>query len=130
MISTKLAKIVSSVAVAASTMLVAAPSQAGLVWFSRANCLNNESITWDWPGRNYRMHTSSHHWNSRSGWEPPIHTGWATGNRSGAVHYGEGLKGGYYVIGVHHSWNSQYGEIFLGYTPTTGCNLGFFFPGW
>lgn len=30
-------------------LLVSAPSQAGLVWFSRANCINNESISWDWP---------------------------------------------------------------------------------
>lgn len=121
MISSKLAKIGSSIAVAAITMLVAAPSQAGLVWFSRANCVNNESISWDWPGRNHTLWTNSFHWNSRVGWEAPS---------SAAVHYGEGVKGGYYVIGAHYRWDTRYGEIFLGYTPTTGCNLSFFFPYW
>lgn len=61
MFKEKLAKITASVAVAASTMLVSAPSQAGLVWFSRANCINNESITWDWPGNNYQLWTDSSH---------------------------------------------------------------------
>ncbi|QYF95561.1 hypothetical protein KY495_10655 [Massilia sp. PAMC28688] len=115
---------------AAAAMSAASKAQAGLVWFSRANCINNESISWDWPGKVYRLHTSSHHWNSRTGWEKPIHTGWESSNHSGAIHWGEGLKGGYYVIGVHHSWNSHYGEIFLGYTPATHCSIGFFFPGW
>jgi hypothetical protein len=130
MIRTKLAKIISSVAVAASTMLVAAPSHAGLVWFSRANCINNESISWDWPGRNHTMWTNSFHWDGAVGWEPTIRTGWATGYRSAAVHWGEGRKGNYYVIGSHFDWDKVYGEHFLGYTPTTGCNLSFFFPYW
>jgi hypothetical protein len=45
MLKAKLVRITASVALAASTMLVSAPSQAGLIWFSRANCINNESIT-------------------------------------------------------------------------------------
>lgn len=130
MISKKLGKTVLSLAVAASTLLVAAPSQAGLVWFSRANCINNESISWDWPGRNHTLWTNSFHWNGAVGWEEPIRTGWATGYRSAAVHWGEGTRGNYYVIGTHFDWDTRYGEHFLGYTPTTGCNLGFFFPYW
>lgn len=118
MISTKLAKIVAAIAVSASVMLVAMPAQAGMVWFSRANCINNESITWDWPGRNHTMWTNSFHWNG-SAWEAPIRTGWATGYRSAAVHWGEGTKGNYYVIGAHFNWDTRYGEHFLGYTPTT-----------
>lgn len=52
----------------------------------------------------------------------------AMGFRSAAVHWGEGLKGGYYVIGHHFEWIHPYGEHFLGYTPITHCNLSHFFP--
>jgi hypothetical protein len=129
MLSKKLAKIMSSVAVAASTMLVSAPSQAGLVWFSRANCINNESITWDWPGNNHTLWTNSFHYN-RNGWQPVIRTGWEWGYRSAAVHWGEGRGGGWAVTGHHFEYTWPYGEYLLGRTYTTGCNPGFFFPYW
>lgn len=92
MIGKKLAKMVSSFAVGAATMLVAAPSHAGLVWFSRANCINNESISWDWPGRNHTLWTNSFHWNGAIGWEAPIRTGWATGLSLGSGPLGRGLE--------------------------------------
>ena len=130
MVNMKLPKLIASVAMAASTMLVAAPSQAGLVWFSRANCANNESISWDWPGRNHMLWTNSFHYNGKTGWEPTIRTGWEWGYRSAAVHWGEGFRGNYYVIGHHFEYVQPYGEHFLGHTPTTGCNIGFFFPYW
>lgn len=60
--SKKIAKIVSSVALGFTTLLSAAPSQAGLVWFSRANCINNESISWDWPGNNRWLWTNGFHY--------------------------------------------------------------------
>lgn len=131
MISRKLAKTVSSVAVAASALLASAPSQAGLVWFSRANCINNESITWDWPGNNWMLWTNSFHYDTRvRAWEPTIRTGWEWGYRSAAVHWREGLQGGRQVTGHHFSYSWPYGEYLLGRTNTTGCNLGFFFPYW
>ena len=64
------------------------------------------------------------------GWEEPLRTGWATTYRSAAVHWGEGTRGNYYVLGAHYECDRRYGEHFLGYTPTTGCNLSFFFPYW
>ena len=130
MISKKLAKIISMMTVTSSALLVAVPSQAGLMWFSRANCGNNESISWDWPGRNHTLWTNSFHWDGRVGWESPIRTGWATTYRSAAVHWGEGVRGNYYVIGAHYDWDATYGEHFLGYTPTTGSHLDVFFPYW
>jgi hypothetical protein len=130
MLKAKLAKITASIAVAASTMLVSAPSQAGLVWFSRANCINNESITWDWPGNTYQLWTSSSHYNYRTArWQPAIITGWEWTYRSAAVHWGEGYSGGWYVEGNHWRY-MPYGMWKLGQTRTTGCNLGFFFPYW
>lgn len=131
MINTKLAKIVFTVAVAASTMLVSAPSRAGMVWFSRANCFNNESITWDWPGNNHMLWTNSFHYNGRAGrWEAPIRTGWQWTYRSAAIHAWEGLKGGYYVIGHHFNYSYPQGEYLMGYTPTTNCQIHYFFPYW
>lgn len=133
MITKKLARIVTTVAVAVSTIIVAAPANAGLVWFSRANCANNESITWDWPGNNHTLWTNSFHYDTRvRAWEPPptIRTGWEWGYRSGAVHWWEGLKGGRQVTGHHFAYSWPYGEYLLGRTYATGCNIGFFFPYW
>jgi hypothetical protein len=128
MLKAKLARITASVAVAASTVLVSAPSQAGLIWFSRANCINNESITWDWPNNNYWLWTDSFHY--KRGWEPTIRTGWQWTYRSGAVHWGEGFSGGWLIVGDHYRFSAPYGTYKLGRTQTTGCNLGFFFPYW
>lgn len=130
MIRKKLIKAIALTMLAVSAMLGAAPSHAGKIWFSRANCVNNESITWDWPGRNYWLWTNSFHRHSKTGWQDPIRTGWQWTYRSAAVHWGEGMGGGWYVIGHHFEWIHPYGEILLGTTPTTGCNLGYFFPYW
>lgn len=106
-----------------------APSQAGLVWFSRANCANNESISWDWPGNNYWLWTNSHHYKNGK-WEPVVQTGWEFTYRSAAVHWGEGFSGGYFVVGNHYRWMPGYGEHRFGHTETNNCNLGYFFPYW
>lgn len=130
MIQKRVGKAVVTAVLLASATLASAPSYAGLVWFSRANCINNESISWDWPGRNHMLLTNSFHWNSKSGWQEPVRTGWQWGYRSGAVHWFEGMSGGWYVIGHHFRWIQPYGEHFMGYTPTTNCKLEYFFPYW
>jgi len=103
----------------------AAPAHAGLVWFSRANCVNNESITWDWPGNNYWLWTNSHHYKARV-WHV-VQTGWQWTNWSPAAHLGEGFSGGYFVVGNHYRFLPGYGEFRMGHTETTQCNLGKFF---
>lgn len=108
------------------------PAKAGLVWASRANCINNESIAWDWPTRRYWLSTDSlHHRNDRimQGWEPLLSTGWDYTYRSAAVHWGEGVHGGAYVIGDFYLWNGA-GIVYLGQSATGGCNLDVFFPSW
>ncbi|RZI43715.1 hypothetical protein EGT07_08070 [Herbaspirillum sp. HC18] len=110
-----------------SSFLYAAPSQAGLVWFSRANCINNESITWDWPGTTYWLWTNSYH--QKNGvWDSGASTGWLNGFWAGAIHGGEGFSGGYYVVGDHWRWISYYGTQLLGRTYATDCNASYFFP--
>lgn len=114
-----------------SSLLYAAPSQAGLVWFSRANCVNNESITWDWPGTSYWLWVDSwHYWFRSSTWEPNNRSGWVQSYRAAVVHWGEGFTGGAYVVGDHWQFVPYYGTYYLGRTQTDNCNLGFFFPYW
>jgi hypothetical protein len=106
--------------------LVAPPAHAGLVWFSRANCVNNESISWDWPLRSYWLWTDSYH--HKDGWEPVLRTGWEYGFRSAAVHWGEGLSGGWHVVGEHYQWVSGRGTIHLGRSQADNCNAGAAWP--
>ena len=112
-----------------SSVLASTPAQAGLTFFSRANCANNESISWDWPGNSYWLWTYGYHYRGGK-WEPTISTGWENTYRSAAIHWGEGFSGGAYVVGDHYMWISGYGTLYLGRTQTDNCNLGYFFPYW
>jgi hypothetical protein len=123
---TKVLKLVSGGLVLVVSGLMATPVQAGLVWFSRANCVNNESISWDWPVRSYWLWTDSYH--RKDVWEPVLRTGWEYGFRSAAVHWGEGLSGGWYVVGDHYQWVSGRGTLHLGRTQADGCNPGDSWP--
>lgn len=108
------------------------PAEAGLIWFSRANCVNNESIAWDWPGYRHWLWTNSHHWDyQKFGWERAVVTGWEYTFRSAAVHWGEGFRGDYYVWGDHWIYDPRRrSEIYLGNSEASNCNLKFFFPYW
>jgi len=129
MISKKCVKVIFTLLLGISSITVAAPSYAGLVWFSRANCGNNESISWDWPGNSRWLWTNSLHYKNGR-WEEPIRTGWEWTWRSAAVHWGEGFERGYFVTGNHFEWLPGYGEHYFGHTETTHCNLAYFFPYW
>lgn len=129
MIKMKAVKIVSSVLLSAAALLVAAPSSATLLALSRANCINNESISWDWPGNNHWLWTNSFHFNFKNGaWEPVIQTGWEYTWRSAAIHVGEGFQGGYYVLGRHYKILYGYGEHYFAQTQTNNCNLQYALP--
>ena len=116
---------------AACAISLAQDASAGLTFFSRANCVNNESISWDWPGNNYWLWTYGYHFDYyRGAWEPTLATGWEYTYRSAAIHWGEGFRGGYYVVGDHYMWISGYGTLYMGRSQTDNCNLGYFFPYW
>lgn len=110
-----------------SSILYSAPSSASPVWFSRANCINNESITWDWPGNSQWFWTNNYTYRNGA-WEPTIATGWEYTYRSAAIHWGEGVYGGAFVVGDHWRWISWFGTQYFGRTQTNNCNLAFFFP--
>ena len=66
---------------------------------SRANCVNNESISWD--GQHYWfLATESWHY-FKGKLQHLVGSGWENTWRSAGVHWGEG-RGGYEVIGYHH----------------------------
>ncbi len=127
----KIAKKIISTIIVVGSLWFSHSASAGLTFFSRANCVNNESISWDWPGNNWWLWTFSQHYNFRTGaWEPVLSTGWEYTYRSAAVHWGEGFSGNYFVQGDHYMWISGYGTLYLGKTQTQNCNLGYFFPYW
>jgi len=72
----------------------------GFTMHSRANCGNNESISWD--ARNYyTLGTVSHHY-YKGQFNHGISTGWEYTWRSAAVHWFEANPGsGWRVIGYH-----------------------------
>jgi hypothetical protein len=93
----------------------------GLTIHSRANCLNNESITW-WYGHPHFWKVVSIHKHNPTGQMHLIDTGWVYSDRVAAVHWGEGVHGGYAVWGYHYfnTYNS------MGPTETTfaeGCEI-------
>ena len=68
---------------------------------SRANCINNESITW------YRNHP--HNWRVvsihnflQNGNSHLVDTGYYYKDRQAAIHWGEGLYAGFQVWGYHY----------------------------
>lgn len=97
-------------------------SHAALTLFSRANCINNESITWDPFFGSYWLWTYSWHW-QYGVYQHNLATGWEYTWRSAAIHWGEGFSGGWLVQGGHWMWVSGYGNLYLGTTSATNCNL-------
>ncbi len=89
-------------------LVISQVAQAGLHGFtmhSRANCANNESISW-WAGHSF--------------------TGWQTTWRSAAVHWGEGT-GGWYVLGHHWGIDSHRDKVLLSKTDAIDCR---WYDGW
>lgn len=116
----------------ALALLCAAPAKAGL-WgltiHSRANCLNNESITWDRTA-NHWLWTQSWHYRNWSALQHVVTAGTRYTWRSAAVHWGEGnnLVPPWRVIGYHYRYDALKRRwVNLGVTYATGCNI---YDGW
>lgn len=81
---------------------------------SRANCINNESVSW-YLWHYYHLLTNTQHYYRTQGVvtvEHGVSTGWQYTWRSAAVHWGEGSQGGHNweVHGQH--WVSDQGATF------------------
>lgn len=117
------------VLILSTTFGASAPASAGfngLTWASRANCVNNESISWHY-GKNYLLATTSHHYTNWSTLQHIVDTGWQYTWRSAAVHWGEGVPPTVWrVIGTHFiNVNNQL--LLLGITDTANCSI---YDGW
>lgn len=102
----------------------------GLSIHSRANCVNNESISWDWTKPRH-FKTESQHWGScdkdyiACTYRHTIETKSEVGRRSAAVHYGESVSG-WQVRGTHRIYDVA-GRERIYKTFANGCNI---YDGW
>lgn len=90
-----------------SSWVIPNTADAYLSHFSRANCINNESISWDpFLGGHWLWVNSYHAYGGY--WQhcendlnnACISNYWEWGNHNGGIHWGEGT-GGWYVLGYH-----------------------------
>jgi hypothetical protein len=110
--------------------MIITTANAGLKEFtmhSRANCGNNETISWH-AGHSYWLWTASNHW--RNGvFQHYVTTGDNFENtwRSAAVHWGEAIPGsGWFVRGYHRRLiNGQ--DYLLQVTEVNDCSI---YDGW
>jgi hypothetical protein len=119
-----------SIAFLSLIIAFSATAQAGLKSFtmnSRANCVNNESISWR-AGFSYKLKTYSNHYGPR-GQAHSIITGLENTWRSAAVHWNEAYAGnGWMVIGEHWGdMNDGMGYRHLKETVVNNCSI---YDGW
>ncbi|WP_131779310.1 hypothetical protein [Legionella bozemanae] len=101
----------------------------GTTVHSRANCINNESITWylghSFPWRVVSFHTPDYKHNSSYHY---IDTGYINTWRQAAVHWGEGTtpSGYYLVVGFHYILERNHDWLFDN-TQVDDCSI---YDGW
>lgn len=96
----------------------------GLSVHSRANCINNESISWDWT-HNWNLKTEARHYLNHN-FVHMSETEWENTWRSAAVHWGEG-RGGWSVSSDHYIAYKDGDNVPLGSTYATDCSI---YNGW
>ena len=112
---------------AGAVLFLASASHAGLDWttvHSRANCGNNESITW-WYLHPYNWKVVSFHQFKQQ----PAHmmdTGFSYTWRQHAIHWGEGVHGDFQVWGYHYLYEYSQKVPF----DTTYANDCSIYDGW
>jgi hypothetical protein len=88
---------------------------------SRANCANNESITW-WKGHINIWRVVSVHFKALKKERHAIDTFWQKDSRVAAIHWGEGVATGYEVWGYHYQKDYSETQPFAT-THTTTCSV-------
>ena len=100
---------------------------------SRANCINNESITWDATKAHtfsvVTFHMSDYMDRIGQYSKHRLQTGWDVTRRSAAVHWGEGrTPAGYYLVqGWHWEGINGVGEVLRATTSVDNCSI---YDGW
>lgn len=98
----------------------------GVSHHSRANCANNESISWDWT-KNWWFWVNSQHIDARTG--SVIHilvSQWQFTWRNAMVHWGEG-RGGWRVYGIHWMIDVRGNPIEMAREDVYDCSI---YDGW
>ena len=107
-------------------MALANPTNAEVTYFSRANCVNNESLTWD-PMQTYYpvlIAKSSHKWTGGGAHSISDSRTWY--NSAKAIHWGEGVStpgGDYWVVTGIHAWQDRLMRFNTATSSATFCNL-------
>ncbi len=106
-------------------LIISMSCNAGLDWttvHSRANCLNNESITW-WYLHPYNWRVVSIHHHKQNGEQHHIDLGFNYTWRAHAIHWGESIGSGVWeVFGYHYLL--EYSEyIPFDSTYANNCNI-------
>lgn len=113
-----------------SLLILASTSHAGVIEMthaSRANCGNNESVTWDLRYY-FDSWVNSEHFNAKNGrLVHAMSSGWAFNYRNGQVHWGESFGGGWLVRGTHWLKNSKGKPVEAKRQLVSDCNL---YDGW
>ena len=104
----------------------------GISDHSRANCVNNESITWDYTQAHrlaiVALHTADYMNRMGQYAKHRIETIWETTRRSAAVHWGEGkTPTGYYLVQAFHWEYKGNSAILRANTSVDNCSL---YNGW
>jgi hypothetical protein len=98
----------------------------GLTHHSRANCANNESISWDWTQDRW-LFVRSDHIQEKTG--HVVHTvdmPWVLTWRNAQVHWGEGT-GGWIVHGTHYMKDSKGNGYLAAEETVSDCSI---YDGW
>jgi hypothetical protein len=107
---------------------LASNAQAGFNGFtmhSRANCVNNESISWD--ATTYRvLGTVTQHFRNGE-WIHGVSTGWQNTWRSAAVHWSEAAPGSGWRVHGYHWFKDGSREVLLAETDVPDCSI---YDGW
>jgi len=103
-------------------LLIISSSHAGLfktTVHSRANCINNESITW-WNNHPYNWRVVSIH--KYGSLMHSIDTGYKYNDRQAAIHWGEGMANFFEVWGYHYL-QGYHDKTPFDSTYATGCEI-------
>jgi|SRR6476646_7293243 len=97
----------------------------GLTIHSRANCANNESISWELGRSRWLLTVSDHLHNGKK--QHSLISGWENTWRSANVHWGEAApKSGWFVQAGHYQKINGH-DYLIGYTIANDCNI---YDGW
>jgi len=98
----------------------------GLTHHSRANCGNNESISWDWTQNWMTWVVSYHEIIGRGSVDCGLSSHWQFTWRNAMVHWGEG-RGGWQVLGLHYMKNGRGDRVLVHEETVRDCSI---YDGW